>query len=148
MPAAHRVRTGVAPQGQHPQILITAMSSKSLLIVDDSRVSRMLIRTLIATLRPDWSIREAVSAQEAIDGLGEHMPDYVTMDINMPGMLGIDAAERIAQDHPGRLRIVLFSANVQGTHQARATAMGMKFVGKPVSERSVSKAIAFFEESV
>ncbi len=126
----------------------SATPSKTLLIVDDSRVSRMLIRTLVAKHRPGWTLREASSADEALEQLDGQLPDYVTMDINMPGMLGTDAAERMAHDHPGRMRIALFSANVQAAHQTRADALGMRFVAKPVTDKSVLQAIAYFEEGM
>ena len=123
------------------------MPSKTLLIVDDSRVSRMLIRTLVAKHRPGWALQEADSADAALKLLSAGpLPDFVTMDINMPGMLGTDAAERIAQAYPGRLRVALFSANIQGAHQALASTLGMAFVAKPVTDKSVLQAIAYFEE--
>ena len=117
---------------------------KSLLIVDDSRVSRMMIRTMIAARRPEWTLLEAASGDEALQTLQQQVPDYVTMDINMPGTIGTDVAEQILRDHPG-LRLVLFSANVQGAHQSRAAGMGAGFVHKPVSERSVEHALELLE---
>jgi two-component system chemotaxis response regulator CheY len=120
---------------------------KTLLIVDDSRVSRMMIRTLVTAQRPQWEILEAVSGDEALAMLTTSVPDHITMDINMPGSLGTDVAERIMHDHPA-LRMVLFTANVQGSHQARALAMGVKFVPKPVTEKTVKQALTFFDEGV
>lgn len=123
---------------------MTSASRKSLLIVDDSRVSRLMIRTMIAARRPDWTLLEASSGDEAMPLLARQVPDYVTMDINMPGTIGTDIAEQILRAHPG-LRLVLFSANVQGAHQSRAAAMGAGFVPKPVSERSVQRALDLLE---
>lgn len=126
---------------------MSSVPRKTLLIVDDSRVSRMMIRTLVTAHRPQWDIVEAMSGDEALALLTTSVPDHITMDINMPGSLGTDVAERIAREHPS-LRMVLFSANVQGSHQARASAMGAKFVAKPVNEKSVVQALTFFDEGV
>ncbi len=126
---------------------MSSAPSKTLLIVDDSRVSRMMIRTLVVKHRPDWTILEAASGDEALGMVAQSVPDHITMDINMPGVLGTDVAEQIAREHPS-LRMVLFSANVQGSHQARAGAMGVKFVAKPVNEKTVLQALTFFDEGV
>lgn len=126
---------------------MSSAPSKTLLIVDDSRVSRLMIRTLVTAHRPTWTIVEAVSGEEALALLAQSAPDHITMDINMPGALGTDVAERIAREHPA-LRMVLFSANVQGSHQARAAAIGAKFVSKPVTEKSVLQALSFFDEGL
>jgi CheY-like chemotaxis protein len=119
---------------------------KTLLIVDDSRVSRMMIRTLVAARKPHWTLQECESGDEALNLLAHGVPDYVTMDINMPGTIGTDVAERILKAFP-QVRMAVFSANVQAVHQARAAAMGACFVSKPVSERSVQQALNFFDEA-
>ncbi|MDB5894645.1 MAG: response regulator [Rhodoferax sp.] len=122
----------------------TMTDSKTLLIVDDSRVSRMMIRGLVATRRPEWVIIEAASGDEALRTVGLQAVDYCTMDINMPGLPGTEAAEQIRQSHPA-MRLALFSANIQESQKARASQMGVKFVAKPVNEKSVLEAVAFFE---
>jgi CheY-like chemotaxis protein len=66
------------------------------------------------------------------------------MDINMPGIIGTDAAEQILGKYPG-IRIAIFSANIQESHQTRAATLGARFVAKPVTEKSVAQALEFFE---
>ncbi|APW38084.1 response regulator [Rhodoferax koreense] len=117
---------------------------KTLLIVDDSRVSRMMIRSLVMAKRPHWTVIEASNGAEALQVVGQQQPDFCTMDINMPGLLGTDAAEQIAREHPS-VRLALFSANIQESQKARASQIGVKFVAKPVSEKSVLEAVHFFE---
>jgi CheY-like chemotaxis protein len=118
--------------------------SKTLLIVDDSRVSRMMIRSLVASKRPAWTVVEAGSGEEALTRVAAQCPDYCTMDINMPGVLGTDAAEQIKRENPN-VRLALFSANIQESQKARASEIGVKFVAKPVNEKSVLEALAYFE---
>lgn len=121
-------------------------STKKLLIVDDSKVSRMLIRTHILAKHPEWIISEAASGEEAITHLDNDLPDYCTMDINMPGISGTDAAEQILTKHPS-IRIVIFSANIQQTHQDRAQELGTTLVAKPVTEKSIALALAHLASS-
>lgn len=119
-------------------------NTKILLIVDDSRVSRMMIRTLVLAQQPQWIIIEAASGDEALEIVDRDTPNYCTMDINMPGLIGTDAAEQILVKHPG-IRIAIFSANIQEAQQVRAAALGAHFIAKPVTEKTVAQALDFFE---
>ena len=117
--------------------------TKKLLIVDDSKVSRMVIKAHILAKHADWIIVEAATGEEAILTADKELPDFCTMDVNMPGMLGTDAAEKILGQHPS-MRIVIFSANIQETLQTRAQALGAVFVAKPVTEKSIANALTHF----
>ncbi|MFZ6646802.1 response regulator transcription factor [Undibacterium sp. TJN25] len=119
-------------------------SIKKLLIVDDSKVSRMVIRAHIKAVHPEWEILEATNGNDAIVAADNQRPDYCTMDINMPGILGTDAAEQILQKHPA-MRIVIFSANIQESFQMRSNAVGAVFVAKPVTEKSIAHALDHFK---
>lgn len=142
-----------ACSGKIDQLMATGMSQinmknsdksiKKLLIVDDSKVSRMVIRARILDARPDWQIVEASSGNEALELIDKDTPDFCTMDINMPGILGTDAAEQMLAKHPS-MRIVIFSANIQETFQHRASSIGATFVAKPVTEKSIAEAIQHF----
>jgi CheY-like chemotaxis protein len=121
-------------------------SIKKLLIVDDSKVSRMLIRTHILARHPEWIISEAVCGEDAIALVDNDIPDYCTMDINMPGIPGTDAAERILSKYPS-IKIVIFSANIQETHQNRARALGSILIAKPVTEKSIALTLNHFADS-
>ncbi|MFZ6673813.1 response regulator transcription factor [Undibacterium sp. Xuan67W] len=120
-----------------------AHPTKKLMIVDDSKVSRMVIRAHIKAQHEDWEIIEAISGDDAILLADKENPDFCTMDINMPGMLGTDAAELILTKHPA-IRIVIFSANIQETFKNRASNLGATFVAKPVTEKSIAQALTHF----
>jgi CheY-like chemotaxis protein len=115
-----------------------------LLIVDDSRMSRMLIRAIIVDTRPNWRIIEATSGDEAIKLADENLPDFVSMDVNMPGISGLEAAGRIRIRHPDT-RIVMCTANIQESTREAAKRAGLEFVAKPITAQSMASAIAFFE---
>jgi two-component system chemotaxis response regulator CheY len=117
--------------------------AKKILIVDDSKVSRMVIKAHVKQAHPDWEVLEADSGDKALIVVDQDTPDYCTMDINMPGIMGTDAAEQILKKHPA-MRIVIFSANIQQTHQLRAQSIQTCFVAKPVTEKSIEKAFNYF----
>lgn len=118
-------------------------ATKKLLIVDDSKVSRMIIRARVLDVYPDWEIIESSNGTDGIAAAHEHKPDFCTMDINMPGILGTEAAERILNELPN-IRVVIFSANIQESFQDRASAMGAIFVAKPITEKSIAEALRYF----
>jgi CheY-like chemotaxis protein len=117
---------------------------KTLLIVDDSRVSRMMIRAFVLAKHPQWIIIEAASGNEALEIVDRDTPNYCTMDINMPGIIGTEAAAQILAKYPG-IRIAIFSANIQETHRTRAAELGARFVAKPITEKTVAQALDFLE---
>jgi CheY-like chemotaxis protein len=115
------------------------------LVVDDSRVSRMIISAMIQDLRPGaWSVEEAADGAEAIAKADACKPDLVTLDINMPVMNGFDAAVEIRARHPFAT-LVIFSANVQASSKARAEELGIRFIAKPITEAVVRQALEAWE---
>lgn len=114
----------------------------NVLIVDDSRVSRMMIKARMQALHPDWSYAEAVSGDEALKMVATDAPDYLTMDMNMPGLTGFEAAEQIRAIAP-TVRMVMLTANIQESSRARAEAMGLSFVQKPITDASIKKVVDF-----
>ncbi|EOA02153.1 response regulator transcription factor [Herbaspirillum frisingense] len=127
--------------------MVNDATGKTLLIVDDSKVSRMVIKAHVLAAHPDWQVVEAASGEEAIRVVQQNAPHYCTMDINMPGMLGTDAAEQILQLQPS-VRVAIFSANIQEAAQTRAQQLGAVFVAKPVTEKSIAQALLHFRGPV
>lgn len=120
--------------------------AKRLLIVDDSRVSRMIIKGKVASLQPDWEVLEAASGDEAVQRALDLRPDFITMDVNMPGMSGFDAAERLQALLP-QARIAMLTANIQESSRERAQTLGVKFIQKPVTEAAIQQAVDYFRAS-
>jgi two-component system chemotaxis response regulator CheY len=122
------------------------MVKRSVMVVDDSRTSRAIIRKVVSQLRPDWIIHEAASGDEAVARLDEFNPDFITMDMNMPGITGMEASRQIREQRPG-LPIALCTANIQDSIKAEAAEIGIHFVAKPVTEAGLAVAITYFESS-
>lgn len=76
------------------------MKKLRLLLVDDHKVVRLGLRTLLES-EPDLEvIAEATSAAEAVQMAGQLRPDIVLMDIRLPGQNGIAACRQIRQKWP------------------------------------------------
>ena len=115
--------------------------AKTVLIVDDSRVSRMMARQYILHLQPGWTVVEAATGEESLDQARAVRPDLVLMDVNMPGMGGIAAAEQLRRES-STLPISLLTANVQSATRERAEALGLGFMEKPITEARIAQLLA------
>ncbi|MDO8305541.1 LytTR family DNA-binding domain-containing protein, partial [Herminiimonas sp.] len=64
-----------------------------ILIVDDEAPARMRLKTLLLDIArecPHLLVGEAAQAQEALDQIVAHAPDIVLLDVQMPGMTGME----------------------------------------------------------
>ncbi|WP_371861249.1 response regulator [Pseudoduganella lutea] len=111
------------------------------MIVDDSRVSRLVARQYIVTLHPDWTVVEAGTGEEALAKAPEVQPQLVLMDVNMPGMGGLACAEQLRKLLPDA-HISLLTANVQDATRNRASEIGVAFMEKPITPERIARLTA------
>ena len=104
----------------------------------------MLSRQYILHKHPDWTIAEAASGEEAIDKLQSITPDLILLDLNMPGMGGLAAVEKIRAKCPS-VHITLLTANVQDATREKAAALDIGFAEKPITEARIDQIITQFE---
>jgi len=76
------------------------------LIVDDERLAREKLRRLLEA-EPDVQIvGECASGAEAVEGVKEHAPDLIFLDIQMPGLSGFDVLREIGPEAVGHVVFV------------------------------------------
>ncbi len=112
----------------------------TVLLIDDSRLSRCGLRTHLLSLRPDWRADEAADAEQAL-AMAE-IKDYglFVVDINMPGISGLELVPLLQARAP-EARIVVVSANTQEAVRIRVQAMGVGFVAKPIKKETVEQVL-------
>lgn len=110
------------------------------LIVDDSSFMRTL---LSAYLREEGhEVFEASTGSEALEVFRLERPEVVTMDITMPEVDGLTAAESILKEDE-TIRIIMCSALDQEQIIRRAVEMGVSdFITKPFSKQRIQAAVA------
>lgn len=113
---------------------------KTVLVVDDSRVSRLMSRQFILAVRPQWQVEEAASGEEALSKVETMEPSLIILDVNMPGMGGLAAAEKLRQRLPD-CQITMLTANVQDATRNRANSLGLGFVEKPITEARIRQIL-------
>lgn len=110
----------------------------SVLLIDDSRLSRMMISKEIAGL--DLDIREASGGQEGIDLYKEQKADIVFLDLTMPDMDGFETLKNLLKIDPDA-KVVILTADVQSGSTTRALEMGAVEVMNKPSKREEFEAV-------
>jgi CheY-like chemotaxis protein len=106
--------------------------SVTVLIVDDSKLARIVAGRAIAELHPDWSKVEAGGAAEALDICAGQTVDLALIDFNMAKTDGLELAAELRARSPD-MPIAIITANIQDEIIARAREIGAAFVAKPVN---------------
>lgn len=104
----------------------------TVMIVDDSKLARIVAARALAVLQPDWERVEAASAAEAHKIVKDQRIDVALIDFNMAEKDGLSLAAELRGTHPD-LPIAIVTANLQDEIVNRARALDAAFVAKPVT---------------
>ncbi|MGX5174757.1 response regulator transcription factor [Aliikangiella sp. IMCC44653] len=105
---------------------------KKVLIVDDSLVTRMMIKEIILSEFPEWECIQAASAEKAIEACGLTQFDYITLDINMPGKTGLEVAPHLLQSQPD-VKVAVLTIHEHHEVREKVEALGLTFLNKPIN---------------
>lgn len=114
---------------------------KSVLLIDDSKFARLLVKAFISSNFAGWEIDEAEDAAKALAMVAEKSYDYLLVDFNMPGMNGLELCEKLRTQFPDTV-IALLTANIQKEIQNKAESIGVDFLAKPPTEEKICDYIA------
>ncbi len=105
----------------------------TVLYVEDNPANMELIRQVIAR-RPDVRLLTALDALQGIESARVHLPDVILMDINLPGLSGIDAMNVLRADvSVAHIPIIALSANAMPDDFQKGIAAGFfSYITKPV----------------
>ncbi len=112
-----------------------------ILLADDHRFFRDGVRALLESIPEFVVIGEAANGEEAVALAIQHRPDVVLMDLQMPGLNGVEATRRIVQAHPptGVLIVTMFEDTDSLLATMRAGARG--YILKDADEDELIRSI-------
>ncbi|MFZ3589943.1 response regulator [Bacillus sp. DJP31] len=121
-----------------------------LLIVDDEQIERDAMKAILDRAFPDIMIEQTNNGNKAVELAASFRPDLVLMDIQMPGMNGLEAVEQIIVDFP-HIKFIMVTAFDTFNYVQSALKLGAKdYILKPskVSEirTTIGKVLKEIEE--
>jgi two-component system, cell cycle response regulator DivK len=122
--------------------MLIRSGGEPILIVDDNVANLKLVRVLLAG--EGYEIRTAADAEEALEILRTFRPRLVLMDIQLPGMDGLELTRRLKADPETRDVIILaLTAYAMQGDEAKARGAGCDgYVSKPIDTRVLPKTVA------
>ena len=112
-----------------------------ILVVDDTPANIKLLRDLLAS--KGYEVSTAVDGEEALAKVAAEKPDLVLMDIQLPGINGMEAFRQVRAD-PGcaKIPVVAFTASVTPTDRSQISAAGFDaFISKPINLKEFLEAV-------
>src|SRR5436305_10045104 len=118
------------------------MAGEPILIVDDNAANLKLARVVLAGA--GFDVRTAADAEGALATLDVFSPRLILMDLQLPGMDGLELTRRLKADPERRhIVIVALTAYAMTGDEARARAAGCDgYLAKPIDTRTLASAVA------
>jgi two-component system, cell cycle response regulator DivK len=118
------------------------MAGEAILIVDDNALNLKLARVVLEAA--GYKVQTAVNAEDAIALLETSIPRLILMDLQLPGMDGLDLTRRLKAD-PGRrdiLIVALTAYPMKGDEEKALLAGCDAYISKPIDTDALPKLIA------
>lgn len=111
------------------------MTSKKILVIEDNELNMKLVRGLLSL--EDYTMLEAIDAETGIQMAIKHHPDLILMDIQLPGIDGLEATKILSdkvemKDTP---IVALTSYAMQGDEEKAKMAGCVDYITKPLDTR-------------
>jgi CheY-like chemotaxis protein len=118
------------------------MAGDAVLIVDDNATNRKLARVLLE--HEGYAVRTAADAEDAIRLISTFRPALILVDIQLPGMDGLELTRRLKADIATQRTVVIaLSARSTEGDERKARAAGCDgYIAKPIDVGSFSAVIA------
>lgn len=111
------------------------MSTKKILLVDDSYTAR-LVNRMIFSQKTNYTLISAMDGKEAIERAKREKPDLILMDIIMPRMTGLEACRELKKDkETEKIPVVLLTTRGEEQYVQEGYASGCSdYLTKPVND--------------
>jgi len=118
------------------------MSDKKILLVEDNPVNRRLAEFLLRS--QGYQVRSATTAQEAFDTIKAERPDLILMDVQLPGMDGLEATKKLKEEPTTRdIPVVAVTSYAMKGDREKALAAGCSgYITKPIDKDTFVQEVA------
>jgi len=120
------------------------VENKTILVIEDNEINIRLVRSV---LQPEnYQIIEADNAENGIQLARDHHPDLILMDIQLPGMDGLQATRHIlGEKNLKHIPIIALTGYAMDVERESALAAGcVEYITKPFRIKSFKETIAEF----
>jgi CheY-like chemotaxis protein len=120
------------------------MADERILVIDDDPVNLKLTRVLLSS--EGYLVRTAADASEALQVLKEFTPQLILVDIQLPGIDGLELSRQLRRDPTTRhVPMVGLTAYAMKGDEERILAAGLDgYISKPIDTRTVPATIASY----
>jgi signal transduction histidine kinase/ActR/RegA family two-component response regulator len=116
-------------------------SPMRILLAEDEAINRLVVLDMLEQL--GYRADSVASGSEALEKLERETYDVVLMDVQMPGLDGLEATRRIRSTNGDRLHIIALTAHALSGDRERCLAAGMNdYLSKPVRLNDLQDALA------
>ena len=118
------------------------MSGKHILLVEDNEVNRRLAGFLLRS--QGYEVREATTALTAFEMLDKERPDLIVMDIQLPGIDGLEATRKLKeQPATADIPVIAVTSYAMKGDREKALAAGCAgYVTKPIDKNTFIQEVA------
>ncbi len=120
------------------------MKNSTILVIEDNELNMKLVRGIFS--RSDYTMFEAIDAETGIKMARELLPDLILMDIQLPGIDGLEATHIISNDPDLRhIPVVAMTSYAMQGDQDKALDAGCSgYITKPIDIKSFMDSVSSF----
>lgn len=121
------------------------MTAKTILIVEDNERNMKLLRDVLG--HRGYRTLEAMTGEEGVALACEHRPDLILMDVQLPGVSGIEAFDQLAAN-PDTASIPVVAVTASAMQEERELIESVGFAGYQPKPIEVKSFMAYVEDLV
>jgi two-component system chemotaxis response regulator CheY len=110
---------------------------KTVMVIDDSRIMRNIVKNIFTTLKIPCTYLEAGDGAEALKLLGAEKADLIFLDWNMPNLSGIEFLKKLrAMDQHKKTPVIMVTSEAARLNVVEAVKAGVTaYITKPINEK-------------
>ena len=116
-------------------------------IIDDDPLQLTMFKAMLVS--PQFTIVTYLSAEEALNGMAEDIPDIILLDLALPGMHGYDCIQYLRQNELlAHIPVIAISAQLSSNTHIKCQTLGFKdLIAKPIGSQQLRAKVNYWLNS-